>query len=114
MKKTNPIFENNYGDYLRRVNDVDLSLCALVLSITVDEKKKTAEIPFFKNSYQVSRFGVVGDRSKRSDYGICVVLLKYLLMCPRHVPPEADWVSAPALYQSTRQTAHPPRHLPAV
>lgn len=91
--KTNPIFEKNYGNYLRKVNDVDLSQCASVLRITVDEEKRTAEIPFFKTIYRVSQSGVVDDRGKRPDYGTCVVLLKYLLMCPQHVTPETDWVT---------------------
>lgn len=91
--RPNPIFEKNYENYLRKVNDVNLSLCASVLDIIVDEKKRTAQIPFFKTIYRVSQFGVVDERGKRPDYGICVVLLKYLLMCPQHVPPETDWVT---------------------
>lgn len=93
-EKPNPIFEINYRNYLQKVNDVDLSQCASVLDITVDEEKRTAEIPFFKTIYRVSQFGVVDEGGKRPDYGICVVLLKYLLMCPQHVPPENDWVTS--------------------
>lgn len=93
MGEPNPIFNKNYGSYLRQLNNIDLSLCESVLGITVDEERKTAEIPFFKSIYRVSPFGVVDDRGKRPDYGICVVLLKYLLMCPKRVPLETDWVS---------------------
>ena len=93
MANTNPVFEEHYDRYLHRLNHVDLSLCATVLGITVDEERKTAQIPFFRTLYRVSRFGVMDDRGKRPDYGTCVVLLKYLLMCPKRVPPDRDWVS---------------------
>jgi hypothetical protein len=93
MVKTNPIFEKHYGDYLQQLSDVDLARCAPVLGITVDEEGQTAEIPFFNALYRVSRFGLVDDKDRRPDYGICVVLLKYLLMCPPGVPPEKDWVT---------------------
>jgi hypothetical protein len=93
MEKQNPIFEINYRDYLQQVKDVDLSPCAAVLDITVDAEKKTADIPFFDTTYRVSPFGVVNERGKRPDYGICVILLKYLLMCPQWVPAPKDWVT---------------------
>lgn len=93
MKEPNQIFEINYESYLRQLDDADLSLCESILGITVDEENRTAQIPFFKKLYRVSRFGVVDDRDKRPDYGTCVVLLKYLLMCPKQVPTGTDWVT---------------------
>ena len=42
---------------------------------------------------QLDSFGVVDDQGKRPKYGVCVVLLKYLLMCPQWVPPATDWVT---------------------
>ncbi len=93
MEKRNPIFAQNYERYIRQLDDIDLSRCHSVLSITVDANNGTAQIPFFKTLYTVSRFGVVDDQGKRPDYGICVILLKYLLMCPQRIPPGTDWVS---------------------
>lgn len=93
MEKKNSIFEENYKRYLRQLEDVDLSLCEKVLGIGVDKERKTAEIPFFKTTYRVSQAGVTEECGKRPDYGTCVVLLKYLLMCPQRVPTETDWVT---------------------
>jgi hypothetical protein len=93
MRKANSVFEKNYENYLRQVKDVDLSQCAPILDITADDQKKTAEIQFFSTTYRVSQFGVVDDRGKRPDYGVCVILLKYLLMCPQWVPAQKDWVT---------------------
>ena len=94
MGKTNPIFKRNYGGYLRELDKVDFSAGRSILNIDVDEDRKTAQIPFFKTNYRVSRYGVVADTTdKRPDYGTCVLLLKYLLMCPKIFPLEGDWVN---------------------
>jgi len=93
MENLNSVFKKNYRSYLRQLNDVDLSLCESVLGITVDEDITTARIHFFETLYRVSQFGVVDELDQCPDYGICVILLKYLLMCPQHVPLEEDWVT---------------------
>ncbi len=93
MEEKNPIFKKNYRDYLQQLEDVDFSVCASVLDINVDKEKKTAEIPFFSNLYQVSPLGVADEWGKRPDYGICVILLKFLLMCPQQIPEQKDWVT---------------------
>jgi len=93
MEESNPVFKKNYCGYLQKLDKVDFSLGQSVLAIEVDEERKTAQIPFFQTMYQVSQEGVVDNRGKRPDYGICVILLKYLLMCPKKIPPEDDWVA---------------------
>lgn len=91
--KANSIFEKHYEDYLRQLNDVDFSVCAPILDIVVDDTKKTTEIPFLNTTYRVSPFGVVDKHGKRPDYGMCVILLKHLLMCPKWVPAQRDWIT---------------------
>jgi hypothetical protein len=93
MKKVNPIFEKNYTDYVRQMDDIDLLKLAPMLKISVNEEKRAAEMPFFNTIYRVSPFGVVDEHGKRPDYGICVILLKHLLMCPNWVPNARDWVA---------------------
>jgi hypothetical protein len=93
MEKQDSIFEKHYENYLEQLNDVDLSRCESIMGISVNEEKGLANIPFFKTIYQVSPLGVMDERGRRPDYGICVVLLKYLLMCPERIPTETDWIS---------------------
>lgn len=92
MGMPNPIFKKNYEDYLLQLKNVDFALCNSTLGINVDEKNLYAEIPFLNTIYRVSRLGVVDEQGKRPKYGICVILLKYLLMCPQWVPPATDWI----------------------
>lgn len=93
MVPSNPIFKKNYADYLRKLDTVDFSLLPSILDIHVNEEGRIAKIPFFQTNYHVSTSGVVDDDGKRANYDTCVILLKYLLMCPSHVPREKDWVN---------------------
>ena len=93
MTAPNPVFEKNYGDYLRQLDSTHMSRWEAVLGVTVDEKRRTAQIPFFQALFRVSPFGLVDDRGQRPDYGTCVILLKYLLMCPLQVPCDEDWIA---------------------
>jgi len=93
MAQSNPIFKHNYAAYLKKLDTVDFSLLPSVLNITVDEDRRVAHIPFFLTNYQVSASGVADHNGKRPHYDTCVILLKYLLMCPKQVPRENDWVN---------------------
>jgi hypothetical protein len=93
MRKPNPIFEQNYEEYVRQVIGLDFLILEPIMKIRVNGENRTAEMPFFNTIYRVSPFGVVDEHGIRPDYGICVILLKHLLMCPKWVPAERDWVT---------------------
>lgn len=93
MAQSNPIFKKNYTDYLKKLDTMDFSLLPSILDIKVNAEHRIAQIPFFQANYQVSASGVVDHNGKRPSYDTCVILLKYLLMCPRQVPRENDWVN---------------------
>jgi hypothetical protein len=93
MVASNPIFKKNYEDYLKQCETADFALLSPVLDIEVDEARRTARIPFFQTTYTVSPSGVVDCNGNRADYDTCIILLKYLLMCPKQVPLEKDWVN---------------------
>lgn len=75
MQNTNPVFKENYHMYLERLN--------------IDEP---VTVPFFSNTYHVSRSGVADDHGNKPDYMTCVILLKYVMMTPSYVPAGRDWI----------------------
>ena len=75
MKNSNPVFQKNYIQYLAQLE--------------IDEP---VLIPFFDNTYQVSRTGVTDTHGNKPDYMTCVILLKYVLMTPSYVPAGKDWI----------------------
>jgi hypothetical protein len=49
-------------------------------------------VPLFNRTYRVSSSAVVDLSGEKPPLEICVVLCKYLLLCPEIIPTEDDWV----------------------
>ena len=111
MAETNPIFDKHYDAYLKAIAGIDLSQRITILDISLEKDGKTAIVPFFDKRYRVSSAGVVDPAGNRPDYGTCVVLLKYLLMCPAQLPLETDWVNYRDLKDSGPLTVYFSNHI---
>ena len=85
------VFEKTYTDYLARIAQLDFTRIAGRLGAELSGEELI--IPFFGNSYRVSKQGLSDPSGKRPDFSVCVVLFKYLLLCPDHDPIEVDWVT---------------------
>lgn len=90
MQKS-PIFEKTYHDYLNRIADLNLKELEARLGIQVAGHK--AIIHLFGKPYTVSGSGISGPEGRQPHLSTCVILVKYLLMCPSHEPREANWVT---------------------
>jgi hypothetical protein len=89
--KRSPIFEKTYQDYLAQIADLNFTEFEDRLGIQVIEGK--AIIPFFGRPYTVSGQGIQGPEGRKPNLSVCVILCKYLLMCPPDEPRETNWVS---------------------
>jgi len=92
MNNPSPVFQKNYEDYLRQLNEASAANWAAVLGIDMEENEKTAKIPFLGKLYTVTPESISDEQGNHPDYGVCVILLKYLLMCPESIPAETNWV----------------------
>lgn len=95
MPKTNPVFERNYQRYLKQLDLGVLERKLPMLGLSMDKDGRQVEVPFFNRVFLVSKKGVTdgpGQYTPYAHYGISVILLKYLLMCPDHVAAARDWV----------------------
>jgi hypothetical protein len=93
VNQPNTIFETHYQDYLKELAGIDLSTRRETLGVSLEDDGKTIVIPYFGSDCRASCDGVVNAQGERPDYGTCVVLLKYLLLCPQRLPLETDWVN---------------------
>ncbi len=91
MKEKSPVFEENYQYYLDRIAAVDLPSRADILGSHIDAGALV--IPFFGAPYRISATGIVGPDGRRPPYRTCIVLFKYILMCPKHLPVKGEWAS---------------------
>ena len=85
------VFEKTYSEYLKQIADMNFEQLKGVLGISVEKGKIT--IPFFEKPYVVTKKRITDLSGKQPSFGVCVVLCKYLLLCPDAVPSEDDWVA---------------------
>jgi hypothetical protein len=85
------VFEETYASYLARIAELDFAKIAGRLGAELDGQELI--IPVFGNHHRISTKGIKDPAGKRPDFSVCVVLFKYLLLCPDHDPTEDDWVT---------------------
>jgi len=85
------VFKKTYKQYLSEITEKNLSSRQKILGITAEDEE--IRIPFFGKSYRVSSAGIMNPSGKTPRFDICVILCKYLLLCPDAVPKGEDWIS---------------------
>lgn len=98
------VFEKTYKDYLAQIARIDLSSIEQKLKVQVEGKR--VKIPLFGRLYEVSETGITDSSGKQPSLDICVILSKYLLLCPDIHPAEKEWVSYKDLKDSGPLTAY--------
>ena len=91
MGEQSEIFEKHYNDYIGRIAGIDPAKIAETLGI--ERTESGVIVRFFNKEYHVSGNGITDADGNRPDYGLCVILAKYLLLCPEIVHHDPEWVS---------------------
>ena len=85
------VYEQTYNDYLNRIAGLDFNFIADTLGVKVDGDDVI--IPFFGKPYRVSAKGITDSSGQKPHLAICVILCKYLLMCPMIEPLGGNWMA---------------------
>ena len=91
MPTKETVYEKTYKGYLEQLRKVDFTYVEQNLGAQIEGNE--AVIPLFGKPHKVSDHGIVDSSGKRPTLDICVVLCRYLLMCPDVYPGEDEWVS---------------------
>lgn len=91
MGESSDVFEKNYQEYCAQMAKIDFGSIINELGVVLDNDRMF--IPFFNNRYFVSNKGIVNESGKRPDYMTCVILAKYILLCPDQSYFDKEWVS---------------------
>ncbi|MFA5906724.1 MAG: DUF3786 domain-containing protein [Desulfobacula sp.] len=83
------IFETHYKEYCRQIAELDFSSIKDILGIEL--RGRDAVIPFFGDDYIVSDTGIADESGNRPNYMVCVILSKYLLLCPGAPVVNKEW-----------------------
>jgi len=91
MSQAAAVFEETYQDYLSRIAGIDLAAAATALGATLEDGR--AVISLLNRIYRVSKDGITREDGQRPQMGTCVILSKYLLLCPSVEPSNVAWAS---------------------
>jgi hypothetical protein len=91
MTSKNSVFGKTYKDYIAQVAGIDLKSIEQKLGVQVEGNEII--IPLFGRPHKVSENGITDPSGKQPSLDICVILCKYLLLCPGVSPKEKEWVS---------------------
>lgn len=86
-----PVFKETYESYLSQIGKLHLAELGEILGVEVQGRQAT--IPLFNRIYRVGPQGIVSDEGKTPHLSVCVILCRYLLMCP-HALPHAGGLAA--------------------
>ncbi|GBC59479.1 hypothetical protein DENIS_0418 [Desulfonema ishimotonii] len=100
MSHDSEIFEKYYNDYCNRIAEIDFALIKDKIGVEHDGDQMV--IRFFSSDYIISGKGISDASGRRPDYMICVILAKYILLCPDQFHRYTEWVS----FKDFKRTSH--------
>lgn len=93
------VFESTYEGYLAEIERIDFRRLERILGL--ESTGAHIKIRLLGATYRVSGQGIVDADGDRPSLGVCVVLCKYLLLCPAEILPARNWAS----YRDFKNTA---------
>jgi hypothetical protein len=85
------VFEKAYEMYLSQLRE--LSFASIAPKIGAEFSQGRLRLPLLDRIFEVSSAGIVGPDGKRPGYDVCVILSKYLLLCPEAPVQGKSWLS---------------------
>jgi hypothetical protein len=112
MVEKRAVFKETYQNYLDRIEKIDLHKRSEALGGRIEKDEMV--VSFFGKSYRISSRGITDPFGKQPPMGICVVMCKYLLLCPDVPSLDKEWVSfrdfkntAPLIHSFVNHTEGP-------
>ena len=91
MQTEETVFEKTYRNYLNQLKSIAFESVAPKLGATTEGN--IIKIPLFKTEYRVSAEKISGPSGEKPSHDVCVILSKYILLCPDKSPENSNWVS---------------------
>ena len=85
------VFEETYRAYLEQLSTIDYLARADVLGARTSGNELV--ITFYGDEYRISTNGITDPSGKKANFAICVVLCKYILVCPNEVMQDGMWAT---------------------
>ena len=103
MAEKSQVFDQTYEDYLSQIAGLDFNFIADTLGVKVDGGDVI--VPLFGKSYRVSAQSITDSSGQKPHLAICVILCKYLLMCPLIESLGGNWMASSSPARSSTSTS---------
>jgi len=85
------VYDETYRNYLEQLRTRNFEGKEAVLGVAVEGE--TVVVPYFNASFRLTADGLKDDSGRRPDFSACVMVCRYLLMCPSFEPSQKAWVA---------------------
>lgn len=85
------VYDRTYRLYLEQLNTMTFDGKEAILGIAVEND--TVVVPYFGRRIRLTSDGLKDASGRRPDFSDCVVICRYLIMCPRFEPKPHQWVA---------------------
>ena len=100
--ETGSVYNETYYYYLDQLKTMRFDGKQDVLGIALEGD--TVVVPYFSQSIRLTADGLRDESGQRPDFSDCVVVCRYLIMCPRFEPKPNAWVAFRDFPDAGRQT----------
>ena len=91
MQGEKNVFDESYENYLSQLRKLSFaSIAPKSGAVFADDR---LHIPLFDRTFEVSSTGIAGADGRRPSYDVCVILSRYLLLCPEEPVQGKNWMS---------------------
>jgi len=87
----NKIFEETYKEYMMKINDISLKAVSKTIGASFEDD--CLEISLLNDVYKVYNSEITDQSGNKPSYDICIILIKYILMCPDMPPEDEQWIA---------------------
>ena len=87
----NEEFTRTYQYYVEEIRRKDLFAVAAKLGLEYSARQ--IEIQLLQKSYRIGSDGIINEGGDRAGLDTCVILSKYILMCPDELPSQGHWTA---------------------
>ena len=91
MQTKETVFEKTYKHYLEQLGEISFEDIAPNLGAKIEGNG--IKISLIGNDYVISDEGIADPSGEKPTHDICVILSKYILLCPAITPIEHNWLS---------------------
>jgi len=86
---TGTVYHEKYHYYLEQLKSMRFDGKEEVLGVTLDGD--AVVVPYFGQSIRLTADGLEDKMGRRPDFSDCVVVCRYLIMCPLFEPKQKEW-----------------------